>query len=571
MSNLPTNDAVLQYASKHTYNATATWLSSLSPEHAYGWPALVAAIKDLKKTKQSLTFRKNDEGGKESLENFLQETFVYPPPVTPGQEKVSKVKESTLSSELNLLQQSNPGASGSITEAATTQLQKQNEALQEELDEKNTLIEHLQEELKEKTVTIVNMEKTIQRQIFRSESLSQTLKRVRSGESYQRGKVAQLESKVSEMEASTSARAEEFESSSESETEDLQNQIIELEHQVSILEEQLASSDTFEMYDEIEKRYTTEVHNCVHKLLNLNIAACRVPSCIEAVLNLVGKTANRLHSVTTINRMNLERLVLAQKQITEDVAGASHTTLEMDETSKYGSKFMAYALRTESGQPYVLGLRDILTKSGEDTLNTLKQILWDLDQLYFDAQDEDSDITISHHILYNLRNTMSDRAATELKFNELLELYRKEILPDVINNWEELTEDMQTQLSRLNNFFCGLHGLVHIAESANKNLQECEDHHFGGKAPISDQRFRKATESGVCRLVRTACQAFAYGGDAKNGCHGRFSVYVKDFLKQHNFHSLPLTPYKGNRFNILFYNAGSVGQSEGQSREKGSS
>ena len=128
----------------------------------------------------------------------------------------------------------------------------------------------------------------------------------------------------------------------------------------------------------------------------------------------------------------------------------------------------------------------------------------------------------------------------------------------MVDNWSELTEELQQKLIKLNNFFCGLHGLVHIAESANAALQEAEKQHFPGQVPISDPRFRKANESGVCRLVRTACQAFALGGDAKSGCHGKFKVFIEESLKTNGFNSLPLTPYKGNRFNILFHNAGTV-------------
>jgi hypothetical protein len=37
--------------------------------------------------------------------------------------------------------------------------------------------------------------------------------------------------------------------------------------------------------------------------------------------------------------------------------------------------------------------------------------------------------------------TMSDRAATELKFNDLLKLFRKEILPLSYKNYDSLSED----------------------------------------------------------------------------------------------------------------------------------
>ena len=48
---------------------------------------------------------------------------------------------------------------------------------------------------------------------------------------------------------------------------------------------------------------------------------------------------------------------------------------------------------------------------------------------------------------------MSDRAATELKFHELLALYRTEVLPDIKEGWEELSESDREAVSNLSSFF----------------------------------------------------------------------------------------------------------------------
>ena len=249
----------------------------------------------------------------------------------------------------------------------------------------------------------------------------------------------------------------------------------------------------------------------------------------------------------------MQRLVLAQQQIAEELPKDTATTIETDETSKYGHKYGAYAIRDSEGRPYVVGLRDLTTKSAKDTLDTFKQILWDLDKVHYNP---DNNIT-SQNLLFHIRNTMSDRAATEAKFNELLEAYREEILPEMIKDWKDLSDELQSNLTRLNNFFCGSHGLVHIAEVSNNSLKEVEALHFKGaeSVPIKDARYKIASESAVCRMMRTTCKVFAYGGDPKTSVHGRFMVVINDHLKDNGFRSLPITPYRGNIFNILFHNA----------------
>jgi hypothetical protein len=68
----------------------------------------------------------------------------------------------------------------------------------------------------------------------------------------------------------------------------------------------------------------------------------------------------------------------------------------------------------------------------------------------------------------------------------------------------------------------------------------------------------KSSESGTLRLVRTASTAFALGADEKCGKYMKFKLYLSEFLKEHDFYSLLLQPFRGNRFKILFENAASV-------------
>jgi hypothetical protein len=52
----------------------------------------------------------------------------------------------------------------------------------------------------------------------------------------------------------------------------------------------------------------------------------------------------------------------------------------------------------------------------------------------------------------------------ENKFNEILEDYRNDILPTVIQSWEQMTPDEQDSISTLNNFY-GMHVLVAMADT----------------------------------------------------------------------------------------------------------
>lgn len=63
---------------------------------------------------------------------------------------------------------------------------------------------------------------------------------------------------------------------------------------------------------------------------------------------------------------------------------------------------------------------------------------------------------------------------------------------------------------------------------------------------------KKESKSGAIRLVRTACECLAKGGDDKNGCFRDFKDYFSCETESTKSGKL-LVPFKGNRFNILFF------------------
>lgn len=315
-----------------------------------------------------------------------------------------------------------------------------------------------------------------------------------------------------------------------------------------------------EMVDEnvqtfnVEKNfYTTEVQECVYSLLQNNVTSSKVSPVIESVLKLAKRKATRLPSRTTVNTMNVQRLMISHRQIEEEFSQKRNTCLLSDETSKFGKKYQGFHAADEEGNTWCLGIREMATKGSETVLSTFKEILSDIDDISGNGNKR------SEEIMVNIASTMSDRAATQVKFNELLEEFRTDIVIGRIGEaWESFNDIQKSQLTKLCNFFCSLHVLVHLAEAASAALLQYEKTVFDTNPPIHDKSFQKASEPGATRLIRTACKAFAAGGDEKSGMHGNFSTYTRDFLKQHKLRSVPLERFRGNRFNILFSSAASV-------------
>lgn len=151
---------------------------------------------------------------------------------------------------------------------------------------------------------------------------------------------------------------------------------------------------------------------------------------------------------------------------------------------------------------------------------------------------------------------MSDRHIVEKNFNELLQTYQAECLPGVTANWQHLTEKEQLEVAKMNNFFCGMHFMVAMADQADKTLKEWEKVQFGAEKVGAAALPENATgpESGTIRLVRTMCKAMEKHGSEQVGCSLPFSEY----LKTQGIKKVPLSSSKGNRFNIVFHNAAGV-------------
>ena len=127
-----------------------------------------------------------------------------------------------------------------------------------------------------------------------------------------------------------------------------------------------------------------------------------------------------------------------------------YSTLQTDGTTKFGEHYATYDVRTsEAETAYTLGLRHVFSGSAQNTLDTLKEILDDIDSVQLALGKN----AVSTKIISKLKNTMSDRHAAEKLFNELLHDFRADILPSVAENWEQMNEMEKEQLTHMNNFF----------------------------------------------------------------------------------------------------------------------
>ena len=330
-------------------------------------------------------------------------------------------------------------------------------------------------------------------------------------------------------------------------------QISELKQELRHLNMKLKNSK-FPLRFKHGKKYDTRIRAVYQDLLQkYSVSTGNCEGVVRTVLEgLADVRVGELPKRTAASAMFLEGRTMAQIQVAQSLAEADSMTLSSDGTSKFGHHYSAYDIYA-GNESLTIGLRESAEGTAQTTLNTFLDILTQLSNTSSSNQSV-------NEILAKIKNTISDRHAAQKKFNTLLKDYRQDILPDIIEGWDQMSDKEKTDFSNMNHFFCALHYLVGLANYASRTLKAWESMIFGdrkvGAAVLGDVETK--SESGTERLVRTVCKAVKERGCQESGK----PVEFKTFLRSKGIHSVPLAPFKGNRFNILFYNSAGVAHLE---------
>ncbi|XP_038050668.1 uncharacterized protein LOC119723859 [Patiria miniata] len=294
------------------------------------------------------------------------------------------------------------------------------------------------------------------------------------------------------------------------------------------------------------------VREVYQDLMTMNVGANNVEKIVRIVLKkLSAKDVKRLPKRSFASTMLLEARALAQMQCASAITGSgSSATLCTDGTTKWGYHYGTYDVSLASGQMLTLGLRPMVSGSAAHTLNGFQEVVKDIAKM-----SEGGSETVNE-IVAAVKNTMSDRHAVEKKFNVMLKEYRTTVLPKVVEGWAGMSLEEQKSVKRMNNFFCGMHFVVGLANQAGACLKVWEKDVLGEKK-VGSMSLPGAVEGGcgTVRLVRTLCKSVQDRACEKSGKPVGFRVFLKS---EKGICDVHLAPFRGNRFNILFHNGAGV-------------
>ena len=340
-----------------------------------------------------------------------------------------------------------------------------------------------------------------------------------------------------------------------SEVKELNDRIRELEDEKLQIEEKL---NVFLKGEDVllfkDGKYVDEIRMVYEDLLCMGVSTRNIEGVIRSVLKTVGINVGRLPKETFAKYMLFEARALAQLQVADELSenwDTENRTLHTDGTSKKGRSFITYDIVKDDGKCLIAGLREVGGGDSSTQLKVLENVLADVSDMFDSFAGEDSNIL--NKAVKSIKNVMSDRCAVQKKFNDLFTCFRKDVLPTIVSEWESLSEEEENKMSTVNEFFCGFHYLVGLADQAEACCQVWDSLCWGNQkvGSLAHGGYSKG-ESGVYRLIRTVCKSVQERGCEKSGRMVDFLTFLKT---ERGIDQVPLAPFLGNRFNILFYNA----------------
>ncbi|CAG2230399.1 unnamed protein product [Mytilus edulis] len=287
----------------------------------------------------------------------------------------------------------------------------------------------------------------------------------------------------------------------------------------SLQQQEEAHAPTFRFKLKEEGRgspYSCKVREAVYSCLQFNVSRENISPLIKEIVRIfTGEDITTLPAPSSISTVAREAGILSELQLKETLSNSNNLTLLRDATTKRGRHYYGVKLCTDT-QDFTLGTKEISCGTAEQYTEATVEMLENIS-------------SPDNPIVSKISNFMTDRSATEIKTNRLIN-----------NVIESLEENKKTS-----SFHCSVHPLLQFAEEAEKVAKHLET---TKNLQLNKLVFKSHGESFTQNFLRCVSKFFY---DDKSGDPG----FSQHFLDMVGISHIPIMKFKGNRFNTYFYNA----------------
>ena len=294
-------------------------------------------------------------------------------------------------------------------------------------------------------------------------------------------------------------------------------------------------------------KYTDELRMIYYELMSMNVSVHNCGNVIRSVLKRLGNlNVGHLPKKSAASIMMVESCMLALMQAGEAIAESESNVLHLDGTKLNFEEIGSFQVVTDSGA-YTFGIEDMMSGEAQWYFETFRDILKEASALLTSPQECEGKASV---MLATIKNVMTDRCATNASFVEQLKSWRNEVLPTVIDNFDDLSDEEKVTLTRLNHLFCSIH-VVHnsgiYSENAVKEWEKIA-------AVLSRHGGFQSSDSRTYDMLFKISKLCSYThGDQRNGKAKEWRAYLEN-------NNLPnkIISILHHRFNVYFVLGGAV-------------
>ena len=349
-----------------------------------------------------------------------------------------------------------------------------------------------------------------------------------------------LQRKISEKEEGSNSAAHN-EKGQNDEIAFLQNKCSEYEERI----EEIMADRVFNVFE--DGRYNDDIRKVYYDLLSMNVSIENCQHVVRTVLEKLAKIkVGRLPQKTVASMMMVEARLLASVRGAEAMLEGSRNVLHTDGTKKRFEELASFQVTTESGS-YSLGMEDMLSGSASCFLDAFRNVLSEMAALLVPESQKDEKVA---KLIASIKNVMTDRHIVNSSLVEQLSSWRKEMLPLVIENYNDLPICEQEKFAKMNHVFCGLHVIHNLGVAAESAVKEwvkiatMVDKHAGFNTKNSRVYDMLFEISKICSSTH---------GDQRNGKALAWIDYLSNKGKENK-----IVSFLHHRFNIFFVLGGAV-------------
>ncbi|GIX71959.1 uncharacterized protein CDAR_439471 [Caerostris darwini] len=290
-------------------------------------------------------------------------------------------------------------------------------------------------------------------------------------------------------------------------------------------------------------KYVSALRAIYLELTSMPFPCSNVHEIIYSILDeLEPLNTDKIPSPSFAGNVFMEARMLVSLQAFSDLLNKNKVSICNDGTIKFAIYDAAYEVTLADETKLKLSVKDISKGSPDTSLGILKDLLSEI----INAKVDDNHLAESY-----IKKTKSFVAEYELlnkRILEILFLYKQQLSPLVANHLEKLPDNFRKSVLLLNNYCTGIYFLLGLTRLTDFTVLAWECMSLGLDA-IEDHKRNN-------HFSRTVQHMYSFCDIIDPESLMIIGVEFREFVqKTKKLDSVPLAPYKGDLFNLVFHNS----------------